>query len=80
MNRRHAYGAASAYGSYLRAGDPGACMFSFFFEDGRPYSEEHRAMVIAWLERQRVETDKEREERLHLIEFMRTTELRPSQP
>lgn len=37
-------------------------------------------MVLAWLERPRVETDTEREERLRLIEFMKTTELRPSQP
>lgn len=76
MNARQAFGAASQYGSYLRAGDPGACMYAFFFDDGRPVSGEHRAQVLAWLARPREESDAARSERLRLIAWMQTAPLR----
>ena len=80
MTPRRAFRLASGYGSYLRAGDPGASMYAFFFDDGRPVSEDHRAAVLRWLERQRDETEVERRDRLRLIEFMRSTPLRPLNP
>lgn len=36
---------ASSWGSYIRSGDPGACMYSFD-EHCMPQSEEHRQAVI----------------------------------
>lgn len=41
---------ASQWGSYMKAGDPGACMYGFN-EDCRPQSEEHRQEVIDWMMR-----------------------------
>lgn len=38
---------AASWGSYIRSGDPGACMYGFN-ETGRPHSEEHRERVISY--------------------------------
>ena len=40
---------AATWGSYMTAGDPGACMYGFN-DSCRPQSEEHREDVINWLE------------------------------
>lgn len=47
-DQRRAYLIASDYGSFLHAGDPGACFYGFRFNDGRPDSEQHRAKCIAY--------------------------------
>jgi hypothetical protein len=45
-----AYSIASQWGSYISAGDPGACFYSFRYGDGRPVSEEHRSQCLAYLD------------------------------
>lgn len=42
---------AATWGSYMRSGDPGACMYGFN-ERCRPQSEEHRQEVLDWIEKQ----------------------------
>ena len=49
MTPREAWEYAASWGSYMRSGDPGACMYGFD-EDCRPQSEEHRQRVIDHLE------------------------------
>lgn len=44
-----AFAVASSYGSYVSAGDPGACMYAFRAGDGRPVSEAHRTQVLDYL-------------------------------
>lgn len=39
---------AASWGSYMRSGDPGACMYGFH-ETGRPQSEAHRADCLAYI-------------------------------
>lgn len=41
-----AYSLASQFGSYQRAGDPGACFYAFHADDGRPVSEAHRRQLL----------------------------------
>lgn len=41
----------SGWGSYMHAGDPGACFYAFHVDDGRPINEEHRAECIAYADR-----------------------------
>lgn len=40
---------AASWGSYIRAGDPGACMYGFS-EDGCVQSEEHRAACLEYID------------------------------
>lgn len=40
---------AASWGSYIRGGDPGACMYGFG-ESGRVQSEEHRRRCINWID------------------------------
>ena len=40
---------AASWGSFITAGDPGACMYGFD-ERFRMQSENHRAAVLAWIE------------------------------
>lgn len=42
-------GAVAQWGSYMRAGDPGACFYSFQ-ADGFLDSEAHRAQCLAWID------------------------------
>lgn len=42
-------GVAAQWGSYMTAGDPGACMYGFG-DDGLPQSEEHRQQCLAYIE------------------------------
>lgn len=42
-------GFTATWGSYMTAGDPGACMYGFD-DTGRPQTENHKADSIAWLE------------------------------
>lgn len=49
MTPRDAWLYAASWGSYIRSGDPGACMYGFS-EDCRPQSEEHRDAVIRYCE------------------------------
>ena len=37
---------APTWGSYMRAGDPGACLYGFSDGDGRPQTEEHRQRCL----------------------------------
>jgi len=48
-----AYEYAASWGSFLRSGDPGACMCGFI-SDCRPQSEEHRQAVIEWMKQCRL--------------------------
>ena len=43
-----AYQYAATWGSFMRSGDPGACMYGFQ-EDCRPQSEQHRQDVISYI-------------------------------
>lgn len=45
-----AYEIASDFGSYMRAGDPGAVFYSFRVNDARPTSEQHRAQALTYCE------------------------------
>lgn len=40
---------AASWGSFIHAGDPGACMYGFS-EDCIPQSEDHRAACIEWID------------------------------
>lgn len=42
------FATAVNWGSYMSAGDPGACMY-VFNETGLPQSEAHRRACISWL-------------------------------
>jgi hypothetical protein len=55
--REWAWGYAAQWGSYMTAGDPGACMYGFN-EHFRVQNEEHRQRSIKWMQdaRQQVET------------------------
>lgn len=48
MTPMEAYEYTSSWGSFLRSGDPGACMYGFN-SDCRPQSEEHRQDVINYM-------------------------------
>lgn len=48
MTSREAWLYAAEWGSFMRSGDPGACMYGFS-ESCRPQSEEHRAQVLSWM-------------------------------
>lgn len=43
-----AYEIASQWGSYISAGDQGACFMSFFAGDGTPQTEGHREACLAY--------------------------------
>ena len=49
MTPKQAWIYAATWGSFMRAGDPGACMYGFD-ERCLPQSEEHRASVLAYVE------------------------------
>lgn len=48
LNPASAYALASQWGSYLTAGDPGACFYGFRHNDGRPVSDAHRAQCLRY--------------------------------
>lgn len=48
MTPAKAYDIASNWGSYMTAGDPGACFYGFRFGDGRPVSEAHRVDCLTY--------------------------------
>ncbi|WP_417737729.1 hypothetical protein [Rosistilla oblonga] len=48
MTPMEAYEYAASWGSFLRSGDPGACLYGFD-SDCRPQSEEHRQDVINFM-------------------------------
>lgn len=50
MSPKDAWLYAASWGSYVRSGDPGACMYGFS-EDCRPQSEDHRQAVIEHCEK-----------------------------
>ena len=50
LTASQAYTLASQWGSYISAGDPGACFYSFHQGDARPVDEPHRAACLAYLE------------------------------
>jgi hypothetical protein len=49
MNSREAVAYAATWGSYMRDGDPGACMYGFG-DEARPQSEDHRRNILAFLD------------------------------
>jgi hypothetical protein len=78
LTPREAYALASDYGSFIRAGDPGACFYGFHFNDGRPVSETHRQQCLRYVRRLLVEMDATaRAELRRLKSFFLLTELRP---
>jgi hypothetical protein len=78
LTPREAYELASDYGSFIRAGDPGACFYGFYFSDGRPVSETHRQQCLSYVRRLLVEMDAPaRRDLRRLKTFFHLTELRP---
>lgn len=81
MDAYRAYEVASNWGSYLYAGDPGACFYGFRFNDGRPATEHHRALCITHLDKDllplvgRVYGDKDRQELEELRAWFETAPL-----
>ena len=59
MTPHNAWLYAAEWGSYMRDGDPGACMYGFS-EDCRPQSEEHRAACIRHIEKECIPMVRER--------------------
>ena len=51
MRPEQAWAYAAQWGSFIRIGDPGACMYGFS-EDCRPQSEQHRKACIAYINRE----------------------------
>lgn len=49
LSRSEAYALASEYGSFIRAGDPGAVFYSFRVNDARPDDEPHRRACLDYL-------------------------------
>lgn len=49
LTPRQAYRIASQWGSYMHAGDPGACFCAFHLDDARPVSERHRKACLSWI-------------------------------
>ena len=49
MSSKEAWLYAASWGSYIRSGDPGVCMYGFS-EDCLPQSEDHRERVIKYCE------------------------------
>lgn len=50
LTPRQAFDVAASWGSYMHAGDPGACFYGFHLNDARPQSERHRAQCLAYLD------------------------------
>lgn len=48
MTPEQAWLYAAQWGSFIRSGDPGACMYGFN-ATGRPQNENHRAACIAYI-------------------------------
>ena len=48
MTPKQAWLYAAQWGSFIRIGDPGACMYGFN-KTGRPQNERHRAACIAYI-------------------------------
>lgn len=48
MTPEYAYKIASQWGSFMSAGDPGACFYSFHSNDGRPVDETHRMACLRY--------------------------------
>lgn len=53
MEPSEAYEYSASWGSLMRSGDPGACMYGFN-SDCRPQSEKHRQAVNEWMKQCRV--------------------------
>jgi hypothetical protein len=51
MTPTKAWETAAQWGSLIRAGDPGACMYGFN-EKGLVQSEAHRAACLDWIDRE----------------------------
>ncbi len=79
MTREQAYIVASQWGSFMSSGDPGACLYSFRFNDGRPVSEQHRAQCLAYLESDLLPLANaaDRRELVELRAYLSTCEVRP---
>lgn len=49
LTPRQAYDLASSWGSFVRAGDPGAVFYSFRPGDARPNDEGHRRQCLIYV-------------------------------
>lgn len=64
MTQTEAVAYAATWGSYMRAGDPGSCMYGFSPETGlKVQSEYHRENCLEWIEgcKKNVEANPENE-------------------
>jgi hypothetical protein len=77
ISKERAYALASQWGSFINATDPGACMYAFHVNDGRPLTEAHRLQCLTWLRTRRADTAKDERELQQLIRFMANAPLRP---
>lgn len=77
ITKERAFALASQWGSFIAAGDPGACMYGFYANDGRPVSERHRMECLRYLRQCKPDTVKDGVELLQLIRFLANCPLRP---
>lgn len=78
ITKERAYALASQWGSFINDTDPGACMYGFHVDDGRPVSDAHRLDCLKWLRSRRADTAKDERELQQLIRFMANAPLRPA--
>lgn len=79
MTETEAIALAAEWGSYIRSGDPGACMYGFSPEIGlKVQSEDHRQRCLDWIEHCKMQveqdTEYESEDEAH-AEYERLEEL-----
>ncbi len=77
ITKERAFALASQWGSFIRAGDPGACMYAFHANDGRPVSESHRGQCLRYLRACKPDTPADGLELLQLIRWLASCPLRP---
>lgn len=75
ISKESAFAFASQWGSFMHAGDPGACMYGFHHNDGRPVSEAHRLDCLRWLRARRADTAIDEQQLVQLIRFIAYTPL-----
>ena len=76
MTETEAIAYAAEWGSYMCAGDPGACMYGFSPETGlKVQSEQHRTACLDWIEKCKEGIDYVNNDPLHLREIDRLNEL-----
>lgn len=76
ITKERAFVLVHQWGSFMHATDPGACIYRFHYNDGRPVSESHRLEVLRYLRTKRAVTKKDERELQSLIRFMANAPLR----